>query len=502
VIDGDALDGLDDRTPVVIGAAEITHHDGPDFVPTSATALMVEAALAALDGTTLEPTELGTSVGSVLVPHGTWTESDPGRAVAAAIGAPSARSVRSELGVLQQSLLARAASEVAAGTHEVVVVVGGENRWSGVVAGRAGVDVPAAPAVAVDSTPDELIEPDGMVIAQVEIERNLTTAAHQYAIIESAIRSLHDRSVGTHQRVLGELWARFARIAAAAPAGWDRRALDAEAIAFESPTNRLIAAPYPKWLVSQWNVDQAAALVFTTVGFARRHGIDPVRWVFPLAMAESNAMIHLTSRAELHAWPASRLCGQAALDAAAVDLDEIGPVDLYSCFPAAVEVQAAELGLSLDRDLTLTGGMTFGGGPFNNYALQGAAAMVRALGGADRPTVGLTSAVSGLLTKPGVALWSNAAPRAPFAALDVSAEARRVTDTRPIDADLTGTAVVRGATVVPGRDGESTTIAIVESDGRRSVVQSTAAAVAASFAGADPVGRRVGVPVPGEFTVD
>ncbi|MFM8861757.1 MAG: hypothetical protein ACKOIA_04770, partial [Acidimicrobiia bacterium] len=72
----------------------------------------------------------------------------------------------------------------------------------------------------------------------------------------------------------------------------------------------------------------------------------------------------------------------------------------------------------------------------------------------------------------------------------------------PIDADLTGTAVVRGATVVPGRDGESTTIAIVESDGRRSVVQSTAAAVAASFAGADPVGRRVGVPVPGEFTVD
>lgn len=61
---------------------------------------------------------------------------------------------------------------------------------------------------------------------------------------------------------------------------------------------------------------------------------------------------------------------------------------------------------------------------------------------------------------------------------------------------------MKGATVVPGRDGGSTTIAIVESEGRRSVVQSSERSVAASFAGTDPVGRRVAVPVPGEFTVD
>ena len=496
MIDLDAVDRLDDRTPIVVGAAEVVHRDGPDFAPMSATALMVEAALDALDGTPLGP-----QVGAVLVPHGTWVEADPGRAVAVAVGAPTARSVRSELGVLQQSLLARAATDVIDGVHEVVVVVGGENRWSGVFAGKRGLDVPAAPDDAVRSEPDELLEPSGMVIAEVEIARNLTTAAHQYAIIESAIRASHDRSVGAHQRALGALWERFARIAAAAPAGWDQRALDADAIAFESPTNRLIAAPYPKWLVSQWNVDQAAALVFTTVGVARRHGIDPARWVFPLAMAESNAMIHLTARADLHRWPASRVCGDAALAAAGVGVDEIGPVDLYSCFPAAVEVQAVELGLSTDRDLTLTGGMTFGGGPFNNYVLQGAAAMVRTLRGADRPTVGLTSAVSGLLTKPGVALWSNAAPRAPFVALDLTAEARRVTDTLPIDAELTGEAVVVGATVVPAADGGSTTIAVVESDGRRTVVQSDDAAVAAAFAGADPVGRRVTVPAAGTFTL-
>jgi len=490
VIGGD----VDDRTPVVIGAAEVVHRDAPDFAPTSATGLMVEAALYALAGT-----DLGAAIGAVLVPGGTWTEADPGRVVAAAVGAPGARSIRSELGVLQQSLLARAVAEVTDGC-DAALVVGGENRWSMVVAGKRGIALPDAPEVALVSAPDEVLVPSGMVIAQVEIERNLTTAAHQYAIIESALRAAHDRSVGAHQRVLGTLWERFARIAATAPAAWDRRALTADEIAYESPTNRRIAAPYPKWLVSQWNVDQSAALVVTTVGVARRHGIDPARWVFPLAMAESNAMLHLTSRAELHRWPASRLCGRAAFDASGVDVDEIGPVDLYSCFPAAVEVQAHELGLSIERDLTLTGGMTFGGGPFNNYVLQGAAAMVRTLTATGTATVGLTSAVSGLLTKPGVALWSNTAPRAPFAALDLTAAAERDTDTLPIDAALTGPAVVRGATVA-GSGEAAVAIAVVEADGHRSVVQCAEPAVTESFAGVDPVGRRVEVGAPGEFTL-
>lgn len=489
---------IDDGTPVIVGAAEVVHRDGPDFVPSSATALMLEAVDAALAGPSIGQT-LGPSVGVVLVPHGTWTESDPGRAIAMAVGAPGARTVRSELGVLQQSLLARAVADVTAGGCEVAIVVGGENRWSAVVAGRRGSEVPAAPEEANRTEPDELIEPSGMIIAAVEIERNLTTAAHQYAIIESAVRHSLGRSNGSHQRALGELWARFARIAAEAPAGWDRRSLGAEEIAYEAPGNRLIAAPYPKWLVSQWNVDQAAALVVTTVGVARRHGIDPSRWVFPLAMAESNAIVHLTARSDLHRWPASRMSGEAALDAAAVSVGEIGPVDLYSCFPVAVEVQAIELGLSLERDLTLTGGMTFGGGPFNNYALQGAAAMVRTLRDTDVPTIGMTSAVSGLLTKPGVTVWSNAAPRAPFAAVDVSDAADRATDRRPIDAELVGTAVVVGATVVPTADGSMTTIAIVEADRVRSVVQSQDHHVADSFLGSDPVDRRVEVTAPGTF---
>ncbi len=491
---------LDPQTPIVIGASEIAHRDGPDFESASATGLMIEAVQCALESTGAGEV-LGALTGAVLVPHGTWTESDPGRAIAEAIGAPKARTIRSELGVLQQSLLARAATDVRSGAIDVAIVVGGENRWSGVVAGKAGANLPEAPALASAAEPDEVIAPREMVISQIEIDRNLTTAAHQYAIIESALRHHLGRSTGAHQRELGELWARFAEIAAEAPAGWDARAMKSDEIAFPSESNRMIAAPYPKWLISQWNVDQAAALIFTTVGTASRLGLDESTWVFPLAMVESNAVIPLPERADVHRWPASQLVSKAALEASGISIDEVGPVDLYSCFPSAVEVQAREIGLPIDRDLTLTGGMTFGGGPFNNYALQGAAAMVRKLRESPDPTFGLTSAVSGLLTKPAVTVWSNREPRTPFVSLDVSQQAEEATERRPVNPDLTGAGVVVGATVIPGRDGELTTVALVEVEGIRTVVQSQDHALGQIFMSADPVGLPIIIGDPGEFTL-
>ena len=491
---------LDPQTPIVISAAELVHRDGPGFVMTSATDLMIEAVQAAL-GATGAAGSLGELTGAVFVPHGTWSESDPGRAIAVAVGAPNARSIRSELGVLQQSLLARAATDVRSGVVDVAIVVGGENRWSGVIAGKSGSAVPDAPAAARSSEPDEVIAPKEMVISQIEIERNLTTAAHQYAIIESALRHHLGRSNRAHQRELGDLWARFAQIAAHAPAGWDDRALTSDEIAFESESNRMIAAPYPKWLISQWNVDQAAALIFTTVGTASRLGLDESTWVFPLAMVESNAVIPLPERADVYRWPASRVVAKTALESSAVTIDEIGPVDLYSCFPAAVEVQAREIGFSIDRDLTLTGGMTFGGGPFNNYVLQGAAAMVRRLQELPDATFGMTSAVSGLLTKPAVTVWSNREPRTPFVSLDVSEEAERATERRLVDPDLTGAGVVVGATVLPSSDGHLTTVALVQVDEVRTVVQSHDPGVGQTFMDSDPVGLSVIIGDPGEFTL-
>ena len=85
----------------------------------------------------------------------------------------------------------------------------------------------------------------------------------------------------------------------------------------------------------------------------------------------------------------------------------------------AVEVYAAELGLHIGQDLTVTGGMPFAGGPYNNYVLQATCRMAELLRRGDhRP--GLVASVSGILTKQGVCLWSTRRPPGGYRFADVS----------------------------------------------------------------------------------
>ena len=116
------------------------------------------------------------------------------------------------------------------------------------------------------------------------------------------------------------------------------------------------AFPYTKALCSSWNVDQAAALLFCSVSKAEELGIPLDRWVFPWASTESNYMIPESARRQLDACPGAKLAGHAATAPFGLSASDLGLIDLYSCFPVAVEVYAAELGLHIGRDLTITGG--------------------------------------------------------------------------------------------------------------------------------------------------
>src|SRR5205807_1120781 len=147
------------------------------------------------------------------------------------------------------------------------------------------------------------------------------------------------------------------------PDAWDRSAPSAERIATAGPGNRVVAWPYTKLLCSQWNVDQAAAMVFAA---APTTSVP----IYPRGITESNFILTMSMRRDLHRWPAFAVAAERLFALTGLTLDDVGPIDLYSCFPAAVQTAARELGLPLDRPLTVTGGMTFGGGPLNNYVLQ------------------------------------------------------------------------------------------------------------------------------------
>jgi acetyl-CoA C-acetyltransferase len=255
----------------------------------------------------------------------------------------------------------------------------------------------------------------------------------------------------------------------------------------------MLAAPYTKWHCSQWNVDQAAALVLCSAEAAARFGVPRDRWVFPIAAAESNHMVPVSRRAALHASPAARLVGEALRTSSGIDPAAADHVDLYSCFPAAVRVQAAELGMTADRPLTVTGGMTFGGGPLNNAVLQATAKLVAVLRD-DAESVGLVTSISGMITKHGGALWSTRPPDRGFLAADVSDAAARVTEQRDLADAYRGSATVVGCTVAHDR-GEPVSAHVVAAtpDGRGVAARCDDRDVAAAMTTEEWVGRDVQV---------
>ena len=80
---------------------------------------------------------------------------------------------------------------------------------------------------------------------------------------------------------------------------------------------------------------------------------------------------------------------------------------------AAVQVAAMELGLGEERDLTVTGGLTFNGGPLNNYVMHSIACMADMLR-ANPGTKGLITANGGNLYKHAHGIYSATPPARDF----------------------------------------------------------------------------------------
>ena len=330
---------IDPRAPVIVGVGAITQHASDAADALDAFELLAQATERA--GTDSGSGELLARIDLVLAPRGIWSYRDPGRVVAERFGASDVRSVVGEIGVLQQSLLTRAARAIADGDADVVLVCGTEAKHRALLAAKAGRRARRPDPSRTD--PDEVLQPVGDILTRTEIERELAVPAHQYASIESAIAHVEGRTPVEQRRHVAELWARFAAVAAGNPDAWDRRGLSADAIGTPGPGNRPIATPYTKLLCSQWNVDQAAAIVLTATETADALGISRDRRVFAHAAAESNQMVPLPYRAEIHRWPAFEAVVDAlGLTGPGAELPSI--VDLYSCFPAAVQVQARALG--------------------------------------------------------------------------------------------------------------------------------------------------------------
>jgi acetyl-CoA C-acetyltransferase len=214
---------------------------------------------------------------------------------------------------------------------------------------------------------------------------------------------------------MGELFAPFTAVAAENPFALYGTRRSPQALSSVSAENRFIGFPYPKWMNAMDGVDQGAAVVMTSVGQAKRLGIDPARWVFLHGCAEASEKLLVTERVNYYSSPAMAINSAQALAMAGKEMADIDLIDIYSCFPSAVEIACAALGIQTNdsRGLTLTGGLPFFGGPGNNYSMHAIATLVPLLrsrrtasSASARATFGMITANGGYLSKHATGIYS------------------------------------------------------------------------------------------------
>ncbi|MCB0922950.1 MAG: acetyl-CoA acetyltransferase [Mycobacterium sp.] len=485
---------LDPRTPVLVGAGQVNQREvNPAVEPVD---LMAAAAREAADPRVLA------AVDSIRVVNLlSWRYRDPGLLLAARIGAPEAATQYSGIGGnTPQSLVNQACVDIQQGRADVVLLAGGET-WRTRMRLRAR-------GIRPDWTRQDESVPvplgagtDVPMAGPAEDRIGLDRPSFIYPLFEQALRIAAGESVADHQRRVGDLWAGFSAVAADNPHAWVRDRMSAEQIAQPTPDNRMISWPYPKLMNSNNMVDQAAVVILTSAEKAQRLQIPPDTWVFPHAGTESHDTYLIGERRDLHRCPAIRIAGRRVLELAGVGVDDLDFVDLYSCFPSAVQVAARELGLPLDRPLTVTGGLTFAGGPWNNYVMHSIATMADVL--RRHPgSRGLITANGGYLTKHSFGVYSTTPPGRPFRREDVQAEVDRE-PTRATLIEWEGTGSVESWTVPFDREGkpEKAFLAVRTPAGERVLALVTDADAAATAVAQDIAGTPVRVHADGRAEI-
>ena len=332
--------------------------------------------------------------------------SNPGRTVANLMGvAPQHTMLAATGGNSPQMLINELAERIAQGRTETAMVVGGEGFASIMRAVGSGVD-----KAEWNDQPDEQPEVIGHEksgVLPVEHRHGLYFPVNYYPIFENALRAHRGRDMQTHLQEVGKLMAPFTKVAAEHPQSWFPIARSAEELITASDENRWVGYPYPKYLNAVIRIDQASAVVMTSVGKAREMGIDESKWVFLHGCSDANEVWNGIERQDLHRSVAIHEMTKQAMAMAGWSVDDIDIFDLYSCFPSAVEVACQEMGIAEDdpRPFTVTGGLPYFGGAGNAYTLMSVATMMQKL----RATPGAKGLCNGngwFLTKHSLGLYS------------------------------------------------------------------------------------------------
>jgi acetyl-CoA C-acetyltransferase len=462
---------VDARLPIIVGVGQVTEQS--DDLARKREPMALAEAAARLAFADAQCTRLPARVDSVRVVNmlSGAAYDDPPERLAERLQLPAGERLYTAIGGnAPQWLINSAADDIAAGRCRAALIAGGEALHTLRLAARQGVELawsrgPGGARTVGDDRPGS---------HQDEWSYGLQIPTQIYPLFEVALRAYERRAPAAHQARLAGLCASLAAVAATHPNAWFRDGKSAEQIATPSAANRMVAYPYPKYMTSIIDVDQAAAVVVTSVAEARALEIPQSRWVYVHGGGEANDIWHLKDRVDYASSPGMSEAYRQALEQAAIDASKLAFVDLYSCFPVAVQMGARLLGLPTDgtRPLTVTGGLPYFGGAGNNYALHAVATMVERL--RERPgALGLVSALGWYLTKHAVGVYGSAPPVRPWSRSSPE-ERQPMIDALPhpeFVSEAIGPGTVETYTVLHDREGApSEGIIVVRcDDGRRTL---------------------------------
>lgn len=416
---------MQDSTPILVGAGQFMEKDVPPQLAHSPMGIAAEAAKAAIADTGIGE-KLAALIDTLAVvrifpdsfnrprmanPFG--RAENPPRAVARRIGANPANAIYGNVGGnTPQKFINEMAERIALGDTDVVLITGSEAIKTAQNALRNNIELNWQEQDA-GSQEDRGI---GVALSTPhEMAHGLGVPIQTYPLFENAIRGEQRHSIEEHLLSMAELMAPFTDVAAENEFSYYPTQRSADELATVTAENRFICFPYPKWMNAMDGVNQGAAVIMTSVGKAKQLGIDPGKWVFLHGCAEANEKILVGDRVNYYSSPAMRINSARAFEMAGKTVDDMDFIDIYSCFPSAVEIACDELGLNYTdaRGLTVTGGLPFFGGPGNNYSMHAIAtllAMLRA-----RPSsFGLITANGGYLSKHATGIYSATPTQGPW----------------------------------------------------------------------------------------
>ena len=436
------------RIPVIIGVGQVNDRDENDRKAVGLDSLgLMEAALHAADadaggGWLAQIDSLGV-VDQISCPE----LGDVSAPLAQRIGAAPRICYKSGYasGDSPVLLLNEAANRIGAGEVKVAAIAGGEAlRTAARRAAQAGGSLAdnAVRAVALRRGPSYRHRYG--LIAPVDV----------YPLYENACRAAYGQSLAQGQAESAEIWSHFSAVAENNPGAWLRRRVSAEEIKTVSAANRPIAFPYCKLMVANSSVNQGAAFLVTSLGWARARGISEDRMIFVGQGAAAHEPVDLMARASFAESPSMAVSIRKALELNELAMADLDYAELYSCFPCVPKMARRVIGWPVERAASVFGGLTFGGGPVGNYMSHAVVSMVLALRQAGRH--GLLFANGGLATHNHSIVLSRAA----FAAdsfpqrFDYQAEADSLRGPAPrVEEDYLGPATVETYTVLYDREG-------------------------------------------------